>query len=70
MNLVNNLMDELGTIKKVYAAGFKTIPKILAMTIDDFLAIDGIQNKMAQKLYNGMRQRWVSATNIELLAAN
>ena len=60
---------KLGTIKKVYAAGFKTIPKILAMTIDDFLAIDGIQNKMAQKLYNGMRQRWVSATNIELLAA-
>ena len=43
-----------GNISRIIEAGFDTIPKILNMKKNDFLTIEGFQEKMADKLYNGI----------------
>ena len=46
-----------GNIKKIMQAGFDTIPKIIAMKKADFLKIDGFKEKMAEKIYSGIKQK-------------
>jgi len=58
-----------GTINKVYDAGYTTLPSILAMTVEDFLSIDGIQEKMATKLHTNLHQRYDDASLTLLLGA-
>ena len=60
---------KIGMIKKVYNAGYKTIPKILTMTQEDFLKIDGVKSKMANKLYTNMQNKYGTSTTLDLLAA-
>ena len=39
-----------GNVKKIMAAGFKTVPRILAMSTADFLTVAGFKEKMATKI--------------------
>ena len=39
------------------------------MTEADFLAIEGIQTKMANKLFTNMQAKYAKATNLDLLTA-
>lgn len=60
---------KMGTIKRVYEAGYDTLPKILAMTVDDYLAIEGIQEKSANKLHDNLHTAYNKADIPLLLAA-
>lgn len=53
----------IGIITKLYNNKYNTIKKILNMKITDFLKIDGIKDKMANKLYNSIQ---TSMKNVNL----
>ncbi len=57
-----------GNIKKLIVAGYDTISKILAMTQEDFLKIDGFKDKMATKLSTNIKNK-VETTSLSNLAA-
>jgi NAD-dependent DNA ligase len=59
-----------GTIQKVFAAGFQTIPAIMKMTITDLLSIDGIQKKGAEKLYTSLQKTLAAATCLDFMNAS
>ena len=40
-----------GNVKRIIAAGFKSVPAILKMSKDDFLKVEGFKEKMATKVY-------------------
>ena len=46
----------IGNLKKFSKAGYKTIPDILSMTMEDILKIDGFKEKSATKIYNGLQE--------------
>ena len=58
-----------GNVKKVFDAGFDTIPKVLTMTVDDFLTIPGFKTKMATKISNGIKEKLDNTSLPELMVA-
>lgn len=59
-----------GNVKRIMEAGFDTVAKILRMTPDDFLTIDGFKDKMATKIHNGIETRIKEASISTLMAAS
>jgi len=59
-----------GNVKRIMEAGFDTVAKILRMTPDDFLTIDGFKDKMATKIHNGIETRIKEAPISTLMAAS
>jgi NAD-dependent DNA ligase len=59
-----------GNVKKLINAGFDTLPKIVAMTIDDFLKVEGFQKKLATKIKDGIEKKLESSTIGELMSAS
>ena len=58
-----------GNVKKIMTAGFDTVPKILAMTSEDFLKVQGFKEKMAQKVRESIFVKVYQATLPELMHA-
>lgn len=72
-NFFKNLeVDGLGggNVKRMTAAGYDTIPKILAMTKSDFLKVDGFKEKLATKIYEGIQAKIKSTDLITLMKAS
>jgi NAD-dependent DNA ligase len=59
-----------GNIARIISAGFDTVPKIIGMSIDDFLTVDGFKIKTATKLFEGIREKLEGASIITLMAAS
>jgi DNA ligase (NAD+) len=59
-----------GNIARIISAGFDTVPKIIDMSIDDFLTVDGFKIKTATKLFEGIREKLNEASIITLMAAS
>ena len=59
-----------GNIKRIIEAGYDTVPKIIGMNKDDFLKVPGFKEKIATKLYNGIKYEIDKATLSELMAAS
>jgi NAD-dependent DNA ligase len=51
-----------GNVEKMISAGFDSVPKILRMTKDDFLKVDGFKEKTATKLFEGIRDKVAAAS--------
>lgn len=58
-----------GNAKKIIAAGFDTVPKILAMNEADFLKVGGFKEKMATKIKESISEKVGKATLPELMNA-
>ena len=58
-----------GMITKFIDNGLDTIPKIINSTIDDFLEIDGIKEKLAKKLYNNIK-KGIKSVELPILMAS
>ena len=58
-----------GNVKRIIAAGFDTIPKIIAMTEKDFLTVEGFKQKMAQKISSSICAKMKEVTLPELMHA-
>ena len=59
-----------GNVKRLMDAGYDTIPKILAMTINDLLKVPGFKTKTADKLYTGIHKQIAKASLAELMTAS
>jgi NAD-dependent DNA ligase len=60
----------IGNVKRIMAAGFDTIPKILKMTKQDFARVEGFKSKMVDKIYNGIQEKTKAATLLTIMAAS
>jgi NAD-dependent DNA ligase len=59
-----------GNIIRIMQSGFKTVPVILKMQIDDFLKVEGFKIKMATKLFEGIKERIEKASLITIMSAS
>lgn len=59
-----------GNVKKIMAAGFDTVPKIVAMSETDFLKVAGFKEKMAAKVKASITEQLTKATLPELMHAS
>ena len=59
-----------GNTRKLIGAGFDTIPKIIRMTQDDFLGVDGFKARLATKIRTGIETKLDEATLAELMHAS
>lgn len=57
-----------GNIQRIIDTGFDTIPKIIAMSVDDFLKVEGFKEKLSNKIYSNIRNS-IEKTNLESLMA-
>ncbi|AEX61789.1 DNA ligase [Megavirus courdo7] len=65
---VENLSQ--GIVARLVENGFNTIPKILSITIDDFMSMDGFQEKLATKLYNNLQKSLENLDVLTLMSAS
>jgi len=65
-------VDGLGekNVEKIVNAGYDSVPKILKLTQDDYLKIDGFQEKTSIKLYEGIKQKVADAPMYKLMAVS
>jgi len=54
----------IGIVTKLVKGGYDSIPKILSLTTDDFLSLEGFADKLAEKLYGNLQE---AINNLDLL---
>jgi len=59
-----------GNVERMMEAGFNSIAKIIAMTKEDFLSVQGFKDKMATKLYTNIHVKLEDATLAKLMDAS
>ena len=59
-----------GNISRIIEAGYDTVPKIINMTIQDFLKVEGFKIIMANKIYNGIKEKTTAASLITLMSVS
>jgi NAD-dependent DNA ligase len=59
-----------GNVSRIIKAGYDTVSKIIKMTVDDFLKVDGFKMKTATKLYAGIQEKIQSAPLINLMSGS
>jgi len=59
-----------GNIKRMIQAGFDSVPKILKMTTNDLLKVEGFKEKTAQKLYTNIQTQIQAANLVTIMAAS
>ena len=64
---VDGLSD--GNVKRISGAGFDTIPKIIRMTKEDFLTIDGFKDKLSTKISAGIAEKLKTVALPQLMQA-
>ena len=59
-----------GNIVRIIQAGFNSVPKIINMSIDDFLQVEGFKITMATKIYNGIREKLKNSSIVTFMSAS
>lgn len=59
-----------GNVSRIISAGYDSVAKIINMSVDNFLEVEGFKMKMATKIYNGIREKIDSASIITLMSAS
>ena len=59
-----------GNVKRIMNAGFDTIPKIINMTMENFLMVEGFKQKMANKVHNSIHEKLGSSSIEDLMVAS
>jgi NAD-dependent DNA ligase len=59
-----------GNVKRIIATGYDTVPKILKMTMEDLLKVEGFKEKTAKKLYDGIREKIEEASITMIMSAS
>lgn len=58
-----------GNVRRLIQGGYNSVPKILKMRMDDYLAIEGFQTKLSQKIHDSIHEKVAKSTLVQLLAA-
>jgi len=59
-----------GNVIKIIGAGYDTVGKILKMSEQDFLKVEGFQKKMASKIYTGIKDKIENASLVTIMSAS
>jgi NAD-dependent DNA ligase len=59
-----------GNVARIIETGYDTVPKIINMSIADFLKVEGFKEKMASKLYTGIQEKVEAASLVSIMAAS
>ena len=59
-----------GNISRIVQTGIDSVPKIIKMSIADFLTVEGFKEKMASKLYNGIQDKLTNASLVTIMSAS
>jgi NAD-dependent DNA ligase len=59
-----------GNVSRIVQTGFDSVPKIINMSIQDFLTVEGFKEKMASKLYNGIKDKLTNASLVTIMSAS
>ena len=59
-----------GNITRIMDAGYDSLAKILAMTVDDFMSVEGFKEKMSNKIYTSLQERVADASLTKLMVAS
>lgn len=59
-----------GNVKRLMDAGYDSVGKILRMTVDDFLKVDGFKEKSATKLYENIQSAIQKASLSKIMNAS
>jgi len=59
-----------GNVARIIKAGHDSVPAILQMDLSDFLKVDGFKQKMATKLYEGIKEKVGAASLVTIMSAS
>jgi NAD-dependent DNA ligase len=59
-----------GNISRIMESGYDSVPKIINMTTNDFLKVEGFKSTMANKIYNGIKDKTTAASLVSLMSAS
>jgi len=59
-----------GNVVKIISAGYDTVGKIIQMSEQDLLKVDGFQKKMAAKIYTGIKDKLEKASLITIMSSS
>jgi NAD-dependent DNA ligase len=59
-----------GNVNRMIHTGFDTVPKIVNMTEEDFLKVEGFQTKTAQKMFNNIKSQLHTAPLVTVMASS
>ena len=59
-----------GTVDKLVAAGYKTIPSVIKMSEEEFYAVEGLGKVTSEKLFRGIKEKIEAASLPELMHAS
>ena len=59
-----------GNVAKIMGAGFDTVPKILSMSIGDYLTVEGFKKKKSEKIYNSVQEKIQEASLPQIMVAS
>jgi NAD-dependent DNA ligase len=59
-----------GNIQRIINAGYDSVSKILQMTTDDFLKVEGFKQKTAEKLFNNIKSQIQKASLVNIMSAS
>ena len=60
----------MGNTKRIIEAGYDSIPKIVAMSVEDLLTVEGFKKKLAEKIHTNMNERWKAADLATIMSAS
>jgi DNA ligase (NAD+) len=59
-----------GNVKRIIEAGYDSVAKILKMSVENFLEVEGFKEKTASKLYNGIQDKIQAAPLVTIMSAS
>ena len=59
-----------GNVKRLMKSGYNTVPKILKMNKTDFIKVEGFQQKMVDKIHDGIKDKVKKASLLDIMVAS
>jgi NAD-dependent DNA ligase len=59
-----------GNVVKIISAGYDTVGKIIQMSEQDLLTVEGFQKKMAAKIYTGIKDKLEKASLVTIMSSS
>ena len=59
-----------GNVARIVQSGYDTVPKIIKMTVDDLLKVEGFREKTATKIHDGIEEKIGVASLVTIMSAS
>jgi len=59
-----------GNVDRIISAGYDSVSKIIKMSVNDFLKVEGFKGKLANKIHDSIQNRLKEASLISLMASS